>query len=52
MVIDRCGPLPTLVEWDSAIPDWPTLTREAEAAQAILDRCTITDDGRVRRAAV
>ena len=51
-VLGRTGPIATLVEWDSAIPDWPTLTREAEAAQAILDRCTVTNDGRVRRAAV
>lgn len=38
IVIDQCGPLPTLVEWDSAIPDWPVLQAEAIAAQAILDR--------------
>lgn len=37
-VIGRCGPIPTLVEWDSDIPDWPVLEREAAAAQAILDR--------------
>ncbi|MDP1701304.1 MAG: DUF692 domain-containing protein [Aestuariivirga sp.] len=37
-VIGRCGPIPTLVEWDSAIPDWPILKAEAIAAQAILDR--------------
>ncbi|TIP94035.1 MAG: DUF692 domain-containing protein [Mesorhizobium sp.] len=38
VVIGRCGPLPTLIEWDSAIPDWPVLKAEAAAAQAILDR--------------
>jgi uncharacterized protein (UPF0276 family) len=38
LVIGRCGPLPTLVEWDSAVPDWPVLKAEAKAAQAILDR--------------
>lgn len=38
IVIDRCGPIPTLIEWDSAIPQWPTLKAEAAAAQAILDR--------------
>lgn len=37
-VIGQCGPIPTLVEWDSAIPDWPILKAEAIAAQAILDR--------------
>jgi uncharacterized protein len=39
VVIARSGPLPTLVEWDSNIPDWPVLEAEAAAAQAILDRC-------------
>ena len=38
MVIARCGPVPTLIEWDSKIPDWPTLKAEARAAQMILDR--------------
>jgi uncharacterized protein (UPF0276 family) len=38
IVIARCGPIPTLVEWDSNIPDWPILRAEAIAAQAILDR--------------
>ena len=38
IVIGRCGPIPTLVEWDSAIPDWPLLKAEAAAAQVILDR--------------
>ena len=37
-VIDQCGPIPTLVEWDSDIPEWPVLEAEAAAAQAILDR--------------
>jgi uncharacterized protein (UPF0276 family) len=38
IVIARSGLLPTLVEWDSNIPDWPVLEAEAAAAQAILDR--------------
>ncbi len=29
IVIGRCGPVPTLVEWDSNIPDWPALRAEA-----------------------
>jgi uncharacterized protein (UPF0276 family) len=37
-VISGCGPIPTLVEWDSEIPDWPILKAEAAAAQAILAR--------------
>jgi uncharacterized protein (UPF0276 family) len=38
IVVERCGPIPTLIEWDSNIPDWPILKAEAAAAQAILDR--------------
>ena len=37
-VVGNCGPIPTLVEWDSKIPDWKILKGEAAAAQAILDR--------------
>jgi len=39
IVVQRRGPAPTLIEWDSKIPDWPILRAEAAAAQAILDRC-------------
>jgi uncharacterized protein (UPF0276 family) len=38
IVIAKAGPLPTLIEWDSNIPEWPVLEAEAAAAQAILDR--------------
>jgi uncharacterized protein (UPF0276 family) len=38
IVIGQCGPVPTLIEWDSKIPDWPVLQAEAAAAQALLDR--------------
>jgi uncharacterized protein len=38
VVVGRCGAIPTLIEWDSAIPEWPVLKAEAKAAQAILDR--------------
>ena len=38
IVIARCGPVPTLIEWDSNIPDWSILKAEAAAAQAIIDR--------------
>jgi uncharacterized protein len=46
IVISRCGPVPTLVEWDSKIPDWPILKAEAAAAQAILGRCRSLEEGR------
>lgn len=38
IVIGQCGPIPTLVEWDSNIPEWPILKAEAAVARAILDR--------------
>jgi uncharacterized protein (UPF0276 family) len=37
-VIARTGPLPTLIEWDNDVPDWPVLAAEARAAGAILGR--------------
>ncbi len=37
-VIARTGPLPTLVEWDNDVPDWPVLRAEVLAAQERLDR--------------
>jgi uncharacterized protein len=36
LVIARAGPLPTLIEWDNDVPDWPTLLAEAAAAEQIL----------------
>jgi uncharacterized protein (UPF0276 family) len=35
-VIARTGAIPTLIEWDNEVPDWPTLRAEAIAAQHIL----------------
>jgi hypothetical protein len=35
-VIASTGPIPTLIEWDNDVPDWPTLRAEAVAAQDIL----------------
>ncbi len=34
------GAIPTLIEWDQNLPDWPTLVAEAHAAEARLDACT------------
>jgi uncharacterized protein len=42
-VIERAGPIPTLIEWDSEIPEWPRLAAEAAAAQAILDRALLAE---------
>lgn len=35
-VIALAGPLPTLVEWDNNLPDWPVLAAEAARAGVIL----------------
>jgi uncharacterized protein len=32
------GKIATLIEWDNDVPEWPTLRREAEDAQKIMDR--------------
>jgi hypothetical protein len=37
-VIARTGPLPTLIEWDNDVPDWPVLAAQARAAGTILGR--------------
>ncbi|MGH2548735.1 MAG: MNIO family bufferin maturase [Thermomicrobiales bacterium] len=44
--IGRIGPVPTLIEWDANVPDWPTLRAEAERAELIM-----TDINRVHRRA-
>lgn len=38
IVLDQTGPLPTLIEWDNDLPDWPVLMADALRAQAALDR--------------
>lgn len=35
-LIQRSGPLPTLIEWDNDIPSWPVLEAEAHQADAIM----------------
>ena len=34
----KSGPKPVLVEWDTDVPDWPTLADEARRADAALNR--------------
>lgn len=38
IVISQAGPLPTLVEWDNDVPEWPVLRHEAQLVDRILDR--------------
>lgn len=37
-VIARTGPVPTLIEWDSDVPDWATLLAEARAAETLMTK--------------
>ena len=34
--ISKTGPMPTLIEWDNNVPDWPELAAEAERAANVL----------------
>lgn len=36
-LIARTGPLPTLIEWDTDVPDWPVLAAEAARAAHVLE---------------
>ena len=36
-VLARTGPLPTLIEWDNDVPEWPELLAEADRAQTLID---------------
>lgn len=36
-VMDRTGPVPTLIEWDTNLPDWPTLAAQAARANAVIE---------------
>lgn len=38
--IAKTGPRPTLIEWDTDVPEWPVLADEAKRAHAILNRTT------------
>jgi uncharacterized protein (UPF0276 family) len=33
--VERIGPVPTLIEWDSALPEMDVLLAEAERARAL-----------------
>ena len=37
-VLARCGPIPTLIEWDNDLPDFATLLAEAARAAALLEQ--------------
>lgn len=39
--LDRSGPKPTLVEWDTDVPEWPVLAAEADRAAQALARIAV-----------
>ena len=39
--LERSGPKPTLVEWDTDVPDWPVLAAEANRAAHALSRIVV-----------
>lgn len=40
MTLDRSGPKPLLIEWDTDVPDWPVLRDETRRAATALARVT------------
>lgn len=38
--ISKTGPMPTLIEWDNNVPDWPDLAAEADRAARVLAGAT------------
>ena len=36
LAVGLTGPVPTLIEWDTQVPGWSTLAREAERAETIM----------------
>lgn len=40
-VLQRCGALATLVEWDNNVPEWPVLLAQARRAETVLHDCSI-----------
>jgi len=49
--IARSGPKPVLVEWDSNVPDFATLMREADKATNIMAAITQSIDSELHHAA-
>jgi hypothetical protein len=42
--VARLGPVPTLIEWDAKLPDWPGLQAEADRAEAVMLRVCRMED--------
>lgn len=50
-LLERIGPIATLVEWDSDVPAWPVLRAEVEAAGLRIDQARRHRDALLRRPA-
>ena len=50
-LLDRTGPLPTLIEWDADVPPFSVLAGEAAAANRFLERASAEDPAPLRLAA-
>ena len=50
-VIERAGVLPTLIEWDNAVPAWPVLFAEAQIAEQVLLKHSHIESARERHSA-
>lgn len=51
-LLTRCGPLPTLIEWDAKIPDLDTVLDQADRARAIMREVCGTLDHEAWKASV
>jgi uncharacterized protein len=40
-VVRKTGPMPTLIEWDANLPDWPTLAAQARQADTVMAMATV-----------
>ena len=47
-LLQRTGPLPTLIEWDNEVPDWATLFAEAVRARNLISAHTMADNTRTQ----
>ena len=41
ITLQRTGPKPVLIEWDTDVPDWPVLEAEAQRAEAALTKLAV-----------
>jgi uncharacterized protein len=44
LVLSRTGPLPTLIEWDNDVPQWPVLAAEMRRADSIMGSNRVSPD--------